>query len=98
PFELPGEDGYGGTGLRDQPVAIQQALGWLEPIAAALAETGARAETVAFPTADRGDDLARLAKLWSATDAVVGDPDDVKTLTRVGLPVTRLVSPLEEAA
>ncbi len=98
PVPLPGDDGYGGTGMQDQPLAISETLGWLEPIADSLTESGGHADTSAFSTADRAADLTRLAKLWSATDAIAGAGEDAEALIEAGLSVTMLHPPLEEAA
>jgi hypothetical protein len=98
PSLLPGQEGYGGTGVRDEPIVIQQTLGWLEPIADVLSRSGAHADTIAFPSTDRAADLRRLAELWSATDAVAGRSDDVKVLIEARLPVTQLGTVTKEAA
>ncbi len=98
PIPLPGEDGYGGTGMRDQPLMINETLGWLEPIADALTESGGHADTIAFASADRAADLTRLAKLWAATDAIAATEEDAETLVEMGIPVTRLYLPMAEAA
>ncbi len=98
PIPLPGEDGYGGTGMRDQPLMINETLGWLEPIADALTESGGHADTIAFASADRAADLTRLAKLWAATDAIAATEEDAETLIEMGIPVTRLYLPMAEAA